>query len=337
MKRLACRSFLPESVVAVALGTLLMAACSESNDGTVSPVQDARAEDGEGYDSATRDGRALDVAQQAADAARDGPDSGIIGPTPWADLDCSRTQPSFDCIQQMLVPLEQMPWLVPSEAQARVDPLGTTMGAEWVLSAIHRVAGASPYPAQPFVAETFISPDGIETLSVGGVGDVLAIGGHPHAIECRDEGIIIDTCVDQVPVAEVFDFVLAPMEAAPVGDVIVVRESPAEVGEVVYVVGYPFLDWLSEEQRLEISEGYPFVSKGRVVAVEGMGVVTDAAAFAGNSGGPLLDGQGRVIGVMSSLVGHVRAQGTATNDAWEDWHSLAVAIPLPVAEMCNHL
>lgn len=76
----------------------------------------------------------------------------------------------------------------------------------------------------------------------------------------------------------------------------IVRERPAEVGEPVLAVGYP-------------GGGPVTVSTGRVIAVidgQVLGEATevllvDAPIRKGNSGGPLLDEQGQVIGVVFAL------------------------------------
>jgi S1-C subfamily serine protease len=76
----------------------------------------------------------------------------------------------------------------------------------------------------------------------------------------------------------------------------IIRERPAEVGEPVLAVGYP-------------GGGPVTVSTGRVVAIidgQVLGEATevllvDAPIRRGNSGGPLLDEQGQVIGVVFAL------------------------------------
>ena len=75
-----------------------------------------------------------------------------------------------------------------------------------------------------------------------------------------------------------------------------IRTAPVEVGEVVYAVGYP-------------GGGPATVTKGRVVGLvdgtllgEPADVIrVDAEIREGNSGGPLLDEQGRVVGVVFAL------------------------------------
>jgi S1-C subfamily serine protease len=70
---------------------------------------------------------------------------------------------------------------------------------------------------------------------------------------------------------------IAPSDASP------------RVGEFVVALGTPF--------GLEAS-----ASTGVVSAVEADAIQTDAAANPGSSGGPLLDGQGVVVGVMTAKV-----------------------------------
>lgn len=76
-----------------------------------------------------------------------------------------------------------------------------------------------------------------------------------------------------------------------------VRDSPAIVGEDVWAIGHPFAsaaEGKAYEGTLEWS-----VSKGIVSAAGPRLVQVDAALNPGNSGGPVIDSEGRVIGIAS--------------------------------------
>lgn len=72
------------------------------------------------------------------------------------------------------------------------------------------------------------------------------------------------------------------------------------LGEAVYAVGFPYLDIFRDRQPA-VSVGH-VAGTGRKIEYEGRPVenllLTDAFVADGCSGGPLLDGQGKVIGVL---------------------------------------
>lgn len=73
------------------------------------------------------------------------------------------------------------------------------------------------------------------------------------------------------------------------------------VGDDVYVVGNPF--GLYSSMSAGVISGFDrvFKPKGTDLTLEGL-IQFDAAANPGNSGGPLLDRNGRVIGIVTGLV-----------------------------------
>ncbi|MDE2744794.1 MAG: trypsin-like peptidase domain-containing protein [Chloroflexota bacterium] len=80
----------------------------------------------------------------------------------------------------------------------------------------------------------------------------------------------------------------------PLGD-----STSAQVGEDVVAIGYPLND---------ILKGSPTVTRGIISAKRLDGLQTDAAINPGNSGGPLLDSQGKAIGVNTSVLAPVAGQ-----------------------------
>jgi S1-C subfamily serine protease len=91
--------------------------------------------------------------------------------------------------------------------------------------------------------------------------------------------------------------------AAPLAGVATFRDGPqARLGEAVIVVGYPLGGLLGSG---------PQVTTGNVSSLIGLGDDTRSLQFtaptqSGNSGGPLLDGDGAVVGVVSSKLNVVR-------------------------------
>ncbi len=75
-----------------------------------------------------------------------------------------------------------------------------------------------------------------------------------------------------------------------------VRAEPPAVGERVFAIGHPFAS--AATGKLEGTLLWS-VSEGIVAALGASLVQTDAALNPGNSGGPLVDAEGRIIGIVS--------------------------------------
>ena len=73
------------------------------------------------------------------------------------------------------------------------------------------------------------------------------------------------------------------------------------VGDDVFVVGNPFGLYSSMSAGVISGLGRTFQPTGTDITLEGL-IQFDAAANPGNSGGPLLDRNGRVIGIVTGLV-----------------------------------
>lgn len=73
------------------------------------------------------------------------------------------------------------------------------------------------------------------------------------------------------------------------------------IGDDVYVVGNPYGLYSSMSAGVVSGLGRSFQPEGTDLKLEGL-IQFDAAANPGNSGGPLLDRNGRVIGIVTGLV-----------------------------------
>ena len=101
-----------------------------------------------------------------------------------------------------------------------------------------------------------------------------------------------------------------PLPAAPLGD-----SDRLEVGQTTIAIGNP----LGLEQT--VTRGIVSATNRRLSERQEQGFIqTDAAINPGNSGGPLLDSQGRVIGINTAVL---RADGA---------EGLGLAIPIKVAQ-----
>ena len=99
-----------------------------------------------------------------------------------------------------------------------------------------------------------------------------------------------------------------------------------QVGDWVFAVGWPFLRWLPDEQRADLRSGIPLVSMGRIIAVSDNGIIHDIPTFSGNSGGPVLNEAGEVLGVLYTLVSHQRAMGTPAPPQFLDHYSVSTRL-----------
>jgi len=94
---------------------------------------------------------------------------------------------------------------------------------------------------------------------------------------------------------------IAILEVPDLGGVVPtmdIREDPPRQGEVVYGLGHPFAPAAGRNLAMEGMLQWS-VSKGVVSAVGPRLIQTDAALNPGNSGGPVVDESGRIIGITS--------------------------------------
>lgn len=264
----------------------------------------------------------------AIDAGADAGPGGDAG-APWKTFDelptCDRTAPSLACIEQLFFPLDGGPW--PFDAARVAAAMGINefaVAPGWDLTAHHVLEGNLADGVYGCFFPAFRYAEDGGSFTGPGCGELLVAGGHPHAPECQASHTAMGDCVDEVPFAESFDLVVAKAPAR--GATLELAASAPREGDHVFAVGYPSFPWLTPQERAQLAPRYPLVSHGRVLEVEGRGLVVDAPALRGSSGGPLLDAHGKVLGVLSTLVGHQRARGLVVPEALKD-HHVVVAVP----------
>ncbi len=286
-------------------------------------------------------------AGQPQDAGNVAPDAGVgadgdagqltTAPALWTELPgCDRRQPSVDCIRQLFPALATA--AVPfarERALSAVQPNRAYVAPRWQLTAHHVLEADSAFPYGCFFADYRYAAD-LVPFNGPGCGQLLAAGGHPHAVACQAAQVPMGRCVDQVVSAESFDLVLA-QAATPGTAALPPRAKPPQVGDEVFLVGYPAFTWLPLDVRAQLAASYPMVSRGHVVSAQGRGLVADVPAFGGSSGGPLLNRDGEVVGVAYTLVQHQRAQGTAVPAGEEDHFLVATAVDETLAGILRAL
>ncbi len=248
--------------------------------------------------------------------------------------ECDAQEPDLACIKKLFLPLRSTTF--PFDA-GRVDKAfaenAFAVAPGWNLTAHHVLEQNLAVGVYGCFFPSFRYAEDLVPINGPGCGEMLVAGGHPHASECQTEGTPISHCVDEVPFGESFDLVLAKAETRAA--LLDIAQSPS-VGDEVFAVGYPLFYWLSAAERAELAPLYPLVSYGHVRAIEGRGIVVDAAVYGGNSGGPLLNAKGEALGVLSSLVGHQRARGTSVPAARADRFGVVAAIDDATRTIIDH-
>jgi trypsin-like peptidase len=102
-----------------------------------------------------------------------------------------------------------------------------------------------------------------------------------------------------VAYSRLHDLALLELEQAAVGVPVLSPAKSARVGEPVAVIGHPFSNLARSLPQLRGLLEWS-LSQGIVSAVSGSWLQTDAAVNPGNSGGPALNAEGQVLGVVSA-------------------------------------
>jgi S1-C subfamily serine protease len=154
----------------------------------------------------------------------------------------------------------------------------------------------------------------VETVSGNGTGFVVdqgrvitaahVVAGAEEVRLRTAEGDVVEAAVTRLDTSTDLA-VLTPTTALPGAEPLVLRTGAGQVGEPVLAVGY------------SLDTTTPSVSRGIVSALRtdrGTDLVqTDAAINPGMSGGPLLDDDGQVLGVVVSKLSEVEGVGLAVS------------------------
>jgi hypothetical protein len=240
--------------------------------------------------------------------------------------DCQNRLTSADvaCAMKLFAPLAGPPWpfdsdLVGKAVTALHGGAATYVAPSWQLTCEHVFGNACSFPTAYRYAT-----DGVPFDEPTDCGPFLMVGGNPRTTTCAADQEW--DCWETVPLEEVFDTCLVGATVTS-ASYLPVAPSPPAVGDRVYVVGNPGFNW-SAEQRQQYS--LPLVSVGNVVQVQGRALVMTAAAFNGDSGGAVLNADGQLVGVLSSLVGDVREQGVVTlPSSLPDYYSICTLVDDP--------
>jgi hypothetical protein len=213
-----------------------------------------------------------------------------------------------ECWRKTFVPLDDadLPFAVENIASSGINNF--YVAPKYKVAALHM-----GYPCFIASYEFFDSPHAIE-----GCGRALFIGGNPEAIRCKNESIPMATCVDRVPPSEAFDIGL--FESPLSSSYIETNTSSPGLGDLVYIVGHPGVVY----HHIPEYVGRPLVSVGKVVDLEGRGLVIDALAHSGNSGGPILDEQGNALGIVYTGVRMIQANGVEVKKSLGRWDTVGV-------------
>lgn len=237
---------------------------------------------------------------------------------------CDPESPDFPCLQELFLPLLEQEWPFDRDRVARAYvPGGFHVLPGWKLTALHVIEGIQMGMGECSTgAFEFAAPQ--EQIDLPGCGSFLFKGGHPTALECQARQEPLSTCVDMVPISEAWDIGLV---ASPEVDAFLEVRDDVQVGEEVFLVGVPsFLLYVDDEQLAWFEARYPLVSSGRVLAIDGRSIVISALAFPGNSGGPVLDKDGKAVGVAYTKIHDVRSLGVETDPSLEEHRTVAVRI-----------
>lgn len=158
--------------------------------------------------------------------------------------------------------------------------------------------------AEGFGSAVLVSPDGFALTAAHVVGrsDEVRLVGHGEH-ELRGTVVRVD---------EAQDVALLKVEAAGDSPCLPPVEGRAPIGSDVFVLGSPAGKELAFSVAKGIVSAYRKLGASRLVQL-------DAALNPGNSGGPAVSADGRIIGIASWKVSHVSMEG------------LAFAVPIDVA------
>jgi S1-C subfamily serine protease len=130
----------------------------------------------------------------------------------------------------------------------------------------------------------FVSPDGYLITNQHVVGDVTFV-----KVKIATGRELVGEVLKSDAKRDVALIKTEPIGAATLG----IRTTEANVGDEVYVIGSPLGERFSGTLTRGILSGYRTLNEQRFLQ-------SDAAILPGNSGGPLLDASGKVVGITKA-------------------------------------
>ncbi len=242
----------------------------------------------------------------------------------WEDYpECNSIEPDYECIKKMFTPLldGEFPFDYKKVNNA-FKTNETYIAPDWQLTALHVLEAnlmLGTFEKCYFEEDQYADSD---PFNCPGVGTMLLAGGHTHTLSCKESQTSMGECVDQVPLSEVFDIAIVK---APTSEFYlqVAKQQPS-IDDCVYLISNPNFYWLAKEQREQLENSYPLVSSGKIIDIQGRAIITNTRAFNGSSGGVLLNERGEVLGVASSLIGHIRRQEVFVPEPLSDYYTVIV-------------
>ena len=242
----------------------------------------------------------------------------------WEDFpECTPVEPDLTCIKKFFIPLSEGSFPFEKETvDIAFQEHETYIAPDWQLTAIHVLEAnlsVGNFHGCYFQEDQYADPT---PISCPGGGNMLFIGGHPHTAECEKSFVSMGECVDQVPLSEVYD--IAIVKAPTSETYLPIAKTAPVIGEEVFLVSNPSFSWLKDEEQEQLAFSYPLVSMGMVLDIQGRAIITNTLAYPGSSGGVLINKKGEVLGVASSLIGHVREQGVTVHESLSDHYTIIV-------------
>jgi S1-C subfamily serine protease len=145
----------------------------------------------------------------------------------------------------------------------------------------------------PRIGSGFVIDGGLILTNYHVVADVEEAAVFTDAYPLLTEVIAIDPTLDIAILRPVSDLIAAaPLEFAPASDI--------AIGQEVFDIGYPL--GLGKSISSGIVSAVSRILHNMTSSWLSPYIQTDAAVSPGNSGGPLLDAGGRVVGLVSSII-----------------------------------
>jgi len=165
-----------------------------------------------------------------------------------------------------------------------------------------------------------IECNGYEVLYVGASARHITptLSGDYACVEgCKSPTSASSSCYDCEPLETLADIVIARrvVDEGPEPFVLEMANAPPAVGQSVVHFGKPDLPSIVYDERR--------IAAGRLLGAHGKALRSSAFLVPGFSGGPLLDGCGRAIGISVSRVGDLRVEHP--ND-WKESEAISVSL-----------